>query len=141
MQILLHSEPASGGVQASFRSLLHLLRSRRFRCCCRLFASFLTSKPGKRGLTGKHFMAYPGTNDVFRRFNRDTEWLAAGLLGVVLFAALAFAFLVPERYLRTADLTTEGSPAKFRLLAECRCRQALKNCGLERKDTCERSNF
>jgi hypothetical protein len=58
-------------------------------------------------------MAYPGTNDVFRRFNRDTEWLAAGLLGVVLFAALAFAFLVPERHPKTVDLTTEGSQTKF----------------------------
>jgi hypothetical protein len=132
MQMLLLSEMASGGVQASFRSLLHL-RSRCSRCCCRLFASFLASKAGKRGLTGKHFMAYPGTNDVFRRFNRDTEWLAAGLLGVVLFAALAFAFLVPERHLRTADLTTEGSQAKSGSLVNADAARLLRIVDLNAK--------
>ena len=132
MQMLLLSELASGGVQASFRSLLHL-RSRCSRCCCHLFASFLTSKAGKRGLTGKHFMAYPGTNDVFRRFNRETEWLAAGLLGIVLFAALAFAFLVPEHHLRTADLTTEGSPAKSGFLLNADAARLLRIVDLNAK--------
>jgi hypothetical protein len=132
MQMLLLSELASGGVQASFRSLLHL-RSRCSRCCCRLFASFLTSKAGKRGLTGKHFMAYPGTNDVFRRFNRETEWLAAGLLGIVLFAALAFAFLVPEHHLRTADLTTEGSQAKSGFLLNADAARLLRIVDLNAK--------
>ena len=56
-------------------------------------------------------MAYPGTNDMLRRFNRD-DWLAAGLLGAVVFTALAFAVLVPERHPKTTDLTKEGSQAK-----------------------------
>jgi hypothetical protein len=57
-------------------------------------------------------MAYPGTNDVLRRFSRDTEWVAAGLLGAVFFAALALAVLLPERHPNAADLTKEASQAK-----------------------------
>jgi hypothetical protein len=57
-------------------------------------------------------MAYPGANDVLRRFTRDTEWVAVGLLGAVFFVALAFAALVPERYPKTADPTKEASQAK-----------------------------
>jgi hypothetical protein len=41
-------------------------------------------------------MAYAGTNDVLRRFNRDTEFLAAGLSSDVFCAALLFAVLMPE---------------------------------------------
>jgi hypothetical protein len=51
-------------------------------------------------------------NDVLKRFNRDTEWLAAGLLCVVFFAVLAFAVLVPERHPTTADLSKEFDQAK-----------------------------
>jgi hypothetical protein len=54
----------------------------------------------------------PAANDVLRRFSRDTEWLVAGLLGVLFFAALAFAVLVPERHPTTADLPNEASQAK-----------------------------
>jgi hypothetical protein len=32
------------------------------------------------------------TSDIIRSFNRDTVWLATGLLGTVVFAALALAF-------------------------------------------------
>ncbi|HEX7193934.1 MAG TPA: hypothetical protein VF207_03105 [Chthoniobacterales bacterium] len=60
----------------------------------------------------KHSLAYAGTNDVFRRFNRDTERLVAGLLGAVAFAALAFEALVPERHPKTADFTIETRQAK-----------------------------
>lgn len=51
-------------------------------------------------------------NDVLRRFNRDTEWLAVGLLGVVFFAVLVFAVLVPERHPTTANLPKEVDQAK-----------------------------
>ena len=54
--------------------------------------------------THERSMAYLGTNDVLRRFNRDTAWLVVGLLGVVSFAALAFALLIPEPRLTAADL-------------------------------------
>jgi hypothetical protein len=40
------------------------------------------------------------TNDVLRRFNRETKRLVAGVLVVVTFGALAFAVLVPERQLK-----------------------------------------
>ena len=33
-------------------------------------------------------VALPDTNDVIRSFNRDTWWLATGVLGAVVFAAL-----------------------------------------------------
>jgi hypothetical protein len=35
--------------------------------------------------------ALPGTHDVIRRLNRDTTWVATGLLGTVFFAALVLA--------------------------------------------------
>jgi hypothetical protein len=44
--------------------------------------------------------ALPATNDVLRRFNRETEWLAAGILGAVVCAAL----------LTIAPLIQEGQP-------------------------------
>ena len=44
--------------------------------------------------------ALPVTNDVLRRFNRDTAWLATGILGVVVCAAL----------LMLAPLIQEGQP-------------------------------
>ena len=52
------------------------------------------------------------TNDVLRRFNRETKRLVAGVLSVVTFGALAFAVLVPERQLKMVDLTQVASPFK-----------------------------
>jgi hypothetical protein len=57
-------------------------------------------------------LAYPGTNDVLRRFNRDTECLAVGLLGAVLLTALAFAVLLPEHYQKSPDLAKQSEQAK-----------------------------
>ena len=51
------------------------------------------------------------TNDVLRRFNRDTKRVVAGVLGAVTFAALAFAVLVPEHHLNVLDLTEEPGQA------------------------------
>jgi hypothetical protein len=57
-------------------------------------------------------MTNPGANDVLRRFNRDTRWFVAGLLGVLFFAALAFAVLIPEPHPATAGLqVTSGTLA------------------------------
>jgi hypothetical protein len=39
-----------------------------------------------------------GTNEVLRKFDRDTRWVAAGLLSVLLLAALVFVGLFPERH-------------------------------------------
>jgi hypothetical protein len=52
------------------------------------------------------------TNEVLRRFNRETKCLVAGVLSVVTFGALAFAVLVPERQLKMVDLTQAASPSK-----------------------------
>jgi hypothetical protein len=52
------------------------------------------------------------TNEVLRRFNRETKRLIAGVLSVVTFSALAFAVLVPERQLKMADLKQEASQSK-----------------------------
>jgi hypothetical protein len=52
------------------------------------------------------------TNDVLKRFNRETKRLVAGILGLVTFGALAFAVLVPERQLKMVDLTEASSPSK-----------------------------
>jgi hypothetical protein len=52
------------------------------------------------------------TNDVLRRFNRETKRLVGGVLSVVTFGALAFAVLVPERQLKIVDLTQAASSSK-----------------------------
>ena len=53
------------------------------------------------------------TSDVIRRFNRDTAWLATGVLGTVIFAALMIA--VRERQLKATqaerDLLLNANPA------------------------------
>ena len=60
-----------------------------------------------------------GTNEVLRKFNRDTRWVAAGLLCILLLAALVFVVLFPERHAATAgfserasQLTSNSSPAE-----------------------------
>jgi hypothetical protein len=99
MQTLLPPELASRRDQTNFRSDRNGARESREWHALAL-------------QTREHSVALLGTNAVLRRFNRDTEWLAAGLLGAVVFAALAFAVLVPERHPNTADLTKEASQAR-----------------------------
>jgi hypothetical protein len=62
--------------------------------------------------TREHSMTSLGANDVLRRFNRDTAWLAVCLLSVVFFAALAFAILIPEPRPATARLQGRANQAK-----------------------------
>ena len=66
--------------------------------------------------TCRNSMAYPGTNDVLRRFNRDTEFLAAGLSSAVFCAALLFAVLMPESRNDVRNDLREASRAKFDLV-------------------------
>jgi hypothetical protein len=61
---------------------------------------------------GKNSMTSPGANDVLRRFNRDTAWLVVWLLGILGFAALVFAVLIPEPHPATAGLQGRASQAK-----------------------------
>src|SRR3984893_2916530 len=62
----------------------------------------------------EHPVALPSTQDVIRRFNRDTAWLAMGVLGALVFATLLVA--VQERSPKPADLTQEKRQAEGNLL-------------------------
>jgi hypothetical protein len=64
--------------------------------------------------TREHPVALPSTQDVIRRFNRDTAWLAMGVLGALVFATLLVA--VKERSPRPVDLTQETRQAEGNLL-------------------------
>jgi hypothetical protein len=57
-------------------------------------------------------MTRPGANDVLRRFNRDTTCLAVGLLSVLVLAAFALAFLLPEPSRAMHVLEGRASQAK-----------------------------
>jgi hypothetical protein len=46
-------------------------------------------------------------DDVFRRFNRDTEWLATGILSAMVSAALVLAALIQEGQPKAADQAKE----------------------------------
>ena len=50
-------------------------------------------------------VALPGASETIRRFNRDTRWLATGILGVLVCAVLVLAVLVQERKPKADDLT------------------------------------
>jgi hypothetical protein len=60
----------------------------------------------------KHSTTSPDANDVFQKFNPDTRWVAAGLLGALLLADLAFAVLLPERHTVTEVLSERASQAE-----------------------------
>jgi hypothetical protein len=62
--------------------------------------------------TREHSIACSGTNEVLRKFNRDTCWLAAGLLIILLLAALVFVVLFPERHTMTAGFSERASQAE-----------------------------
>jgi hypothetical protein len=57
-------------------------------------------------------MTSPGANDVLKKFNRDTALLVVWLLGILFFAALVFAVLIPEPRPATAGLRGRASQAK-----------------------------
>jgi hypothetical protein len=59
-------------------------------------------------------MTLPNTQDVIRRFNRDTAWLAMGILGVLIIATLLIG--VQERSPKRDDRTEEASQAQNNLM-------------------------
>jgi hypothetical protein len=74
--------------------------------------------------TREHSITSPGANEVLRKFNRHTRWVAAGLSGTLLFAALAFVVLLPERHTMTAVLSERASQAED---TEAKAQQAQKS--------------
>jgi cytoskeletal protein RodZ len=64
--------------------------------------------------TGEHPLALPGIQKVMRRFNRTTMWVATGLLGTLIFAALVLA--VQERHPMAANLAEEARQTSGELL-------------------------
>lgn len=52
-------------------------------------------------------VALPATNDILRRFNRDTQWLATGILGALVSAALVLAVLIQEGQPKAVDQAKE----------------------------------
>ena len=85
--------------------------------------------------TREHSVALPGTNDVIRRFNRDTGWLATGVLGAMVFAALVFAVLVQERHPKAVDLTEGARQARGDLLLNANFATLSKVVGLNGKSS------
>ena len=70
--------------------------------------------PGPPLQTREHPPALAGTIKVIRRLNRNTTWVAAGLLGSVVFAALMVALQEPHR--KADDLTEEPGQIRGDLL-------------------------
>ncbi len=78
-------------------------------------------------------MALPDTNDVIRRFNRDTKWLATLVVGAVVSAALLFAVLVPDRHPKSVDLTEKAVQTGGDLLLNANSATLFKDVGLKGK--------
>jgi hypothetical protein len=66
--------------------------------------------PGPALPTQENSVSLPGTSAVISGFNRDTRWLATGVLGVLVFAASLLAVLVPEHHPSAVDPTAAVQP-------------------------------
>ena len=93
----------------------------------------MTSRWIKPSQTPEHSLALPDTNDVIRRFNRDTARLATLVVGALVFAALMLAFLVQERHPKTVDLTEKAAQAGRDLLLNANSATLFKDVGLKGK--------
>jgi hypothetical protein len=80
-------------------------------------------------------VALPATNDVIRRFNRDTEWLAMRVLGAVVFAVLVLAVLIQEHHPKAADLTQDARQSGGDLLLNADPATLSKFVGLYEKSS------
>ena len=77
----------------------------------------------------------PETNDIIRKFNRETRWVAAGVLGAVVFAGLMLAFMVQERYPNAVDSAEEAMQAGGNLLLNTNVSTLAKNVVLTKKSS------
>jgi hypothetical protein len=107
----------------------------------KLEAAIQSGEGGPRALqapasqTRVHSVALPDTNDVIRRFNRDTAWLATSVLGAVVSAALLFAVMVQDRHPKTVDLTAKAVQAGGDLLLNANSATLFKGVGLKGKNS------
>src|SRR5580704_87937 len=105
---------------------LGLQGSPRFRSCeCffqKLKSANQSGKQESRALPAPALSAQensvflPDTNDVIRKFDRETRCVATGILGAVVFAGLMLAFMVQERYPNAVDSPEEAVQAGGNLL-------------------------
>ena len=79
--------------------------------------------------------ALPGTYEVIRRLNRDTTWVATGLLGAVIFAALVLALL--ECHPKADDLAKEARQTTGSLLLNANPATPGNVMGSDRKSLSE----
>jgi hypothetical protein len=94
--------------------------------------------PAPASQTPKHSVALPDTNDVIKRFNRDTGRLATGVFGAVVFAALLLAVLVQERHPKADDLTEEAVQAGDDLLLNANPATRFRVVGLNEKSSTDK---
>ena len=135
------------GLGDAGNSILYLgLRgSPRFRSCeCffqKLKAANQLSKQESRALPAPALSAQensvflPDTNDVIRKFDRETRCVATGILGAVVFAGLMLAFMVQERYPNAVDSPEEAVQAGGNLLLNTNVSTLAKNVVLTRKSS------
>jgi hypothetical protein len=105
---------------------LGLQGSPRFKSCECFFQKLKSAKrlgkqesralPASALASQENSVFLPDTNDAIRKFNRDTRWVATGVLGAVVFAGLMLALLVQERYPHAVHHTGEAVQAGVNLL-------------------------
>ena len=81
--------------------------------------------------TREHSVVLPDTNDVLKRFDRNTDWLAALMVGAFVSAALMLAILVQERHPRAVGPTEDAVQAGGDLLLNTNAATLLKDVGLK----------
>jgi hypothetical protein len=124
---------------------LGLQGSPRFRRCeCffqKLKSAYQLSKQESSALPAPALVAQknpvflPGTDDVIRKFNRETRFVATGVLGAVVFAGLMLAFMVQEHYPNAVVSAEEAVQAGGNLLLNNNLSALGKNVALTRKSS------
>jgi hypothetical protein len=102
-------------------------------CATALCARESRALPPPASQTREHSMALLDTNDVIRRFNRDTKWLATLVVGAVISAALMLAVLIQDRHARAVALTEEAVQGGGALLPNANFATPFKDAGLKVK--------
>jgi hypothetical protein len=83
--------------------------------------------------TREHSVVLPDTNDVLKRFNRETDWLAALVVGALVSAALILAVLVQDYHPNALDPIEEAVQAGGDLLLNANSGMVFKDVGLKGK--------